>query len=106
MNVLNVRNNGSRKLRWVFFTTLVFSTIRGGMGHAAAVFYRRLAFLVSLQKELSHSSVMSCVCCRIIYSLLHSAVMCLKGARSHQGCPLSLVALDLALAEGQVTPAH
>ena len=32
--------------------------------------------------------------------------MCLRGARSHQGCPLSLGALDLALAEGQVAPAH
>ena len=41
------------------FTLLVFSTLRGGMGHAAAVFYRRLALLVSLQKELSYSSVIS-----------------------------------------------
>ena len=43
---------------------------------------------------------------RISYSLLCSAVMCLRGARSHQGCPLSLRAHGLALAEGQVAPAH
>ena len=40
---------------------------------AAAVFYRRLAFLVSLQKELSYSSVMSWLH-YISYSLLRSAV--------------------------------
>ena len=43
--------------------------------------------------------------CHIV-QWLHSAVMCLRGARSHQGCPLSLGALDLALAEGWVAPAH
>ena len=32
--------------------------------------------------------------------------MCLRGARSHQGCALSLGALDLALAEGQVATAR
>jgi len=32
--------------------------------------------------------------------------MCLRGARSHQGCLLSFEALDLALAEGQVAPAQ
>ena len=63
----------------------------------SAVFYRRFAFLVSLLKELSYSSVMS---------WLRSAVMCLRGAGSHQGCPLSQGVLDLALAEGQVAPAH
>ena len=83
------------------FTPLVFSTF-GGMGHAAAVFYKRLGFLFSLWKGLSYSSVMSWLRCRISFSLLRSAIMCLRGARSHQGCPLSLGALDLALAEGQV----
>ena len=76
------------------------------MGHAAAVFYRRLAFLFSLQKELSYSYVMSWLHCGINYSLLCYTVMCLRGARSHQGCPLLLGALDLALAEGQVASAH
>ena len=44
------------------------------MGHAAA----------------PYSSVMSWLCCRISYSLLRSTVMCLRGARSHQSCPLLL----------------
>ena len=32
--------------------------------------------------------------------------LCLREAWSHQSCPLSCGALDLALAEGQVAPAH
>ena len=47
----------------------LFSTF-SGMGHAAAVFCRRLAFPVSLQKELSYSSVMSWLHCRICYAPL------------------------------------
>ena len=38
--------------------------------------------------------------------MLHSAIMCLRGARSHQGCPLFLGAFDLALAEGEVASTH
>jgi len=51
--------------------------------------------------HLVYSTVMSWLCCRISYSLLCSAIMCLRRARSHQGCPFSLRALDLALTEGQ-----
>ena len=40
----------------------------------------------------------------IEHASFSSAIMCLRGARSHQGCPLSFGALDLALAEGQVAP--
>ena len=87
------------------FTPLVFSTF-GGMGHASTVFYKRLAFLVSLKRGVPYSSVMSWLRCRISFSLLRSVIMCLRGARSHQGCPLSFGALDLALAEGQVAPAQ
>ena len=43
------------------FTLLVFSTLSGGMGHMllSAVFYRRLALLVSSEGVVSYSSVMS-----------------------------------------------
>ena len=40
--------------------------------------------------------------CCISFSLLHSAIECLRGAHSHRGCPVSHRVLDLALAEGQV----
>ena len=53
IDILNVKNR-----QWKYeigigsFTPIVFSTLRDGMGHPATVFYRRLAFLASLQKEL------------------------------------------------------
>ena len=87
------------------FTPLVFSTF-GGMSHASTAFYKQLAFLVSHKRGVSYSSVMSWLRCRISYLLLCSAIVCLRGARSHQGCPHSCGALDLALEEGQVAYAH
>ena len=69
IDILNARNNGSMnnvlgEIEMGSFIPLVFSTV-GGMGHAATVF-----FLVSLQMELSYSSVMSWLQCRISYSPL------------------------------------
>ena len=40
-------------------TPLLVFLIFCGMDHAAAVFYKRLGFLVSLQKGLSYRSMMS-----------------------------------------------
>ena len=45
---------------------------------------------------------MAWLCCRLSFSLLRSAIACLRGARSHRGCLTNCGALDLALAEGQV----
>ena len=67
-----------------------FST-SGGMSGCTNVFFKRLAYLFSLKKK-----------CRLSFSLLRSAIACLRGARSHRGCPANCGALDLALAEGQV----
>jgi len=47
---------------------------------------------------------MSWLRCRISFSLIRSAIACLRGARSHRGNPLSFGALHLALIEGQVAP--
>ena len=44
------------------------------MGHAVAVFYRRLVFLLFSEGD---SSVMLWLRCRSSYSLLCSAIMCL-----------------------------
>ena len=44
--------------------------------------------------------------CSTSFSLLRSAVTCLREARSHRGSPVTIGALDLAIAEGQVVPSH
>ena len=91
-----------REVEMGLFIPLVFSTC-GGMGRAANVFLKRLASLVSSRRGQPYSCVMAWLRCRISFSLMGSAIMYLRGARSSQGSPVSdPVALDLALAEGHV----
>ena len=71
------------------FTPLVFSTF-GGMGSAATVAYKRLASMLSTQRGQSYSSVVSWIRCSTSFSLLRSAVTCLRGARSHRGSPVTI----------------
>ena len=87
------------------FTPLVFSTF-GGMGSAATVAYKHLASMLSTQRGQSYSSVVSWIRCSTSFSLLRSALTCLRGARSHRGSPVTIGALDLAILEGQVLPSH
>ena len=83
------------------FTPLVFST-SGGMSGCTNVFFKRLAYMFSLKKKLDYGNVIAWLRCRLSFSLLRSAIACLRGAQSHRGCPANCGALDLALAEGQV----
>ena len=83
------------------FTPLVFLT-SGGMSGCTNVFHKRLAYLFSLKKKVDYVNVMAWLRCYLSFSLLHLAITCLRGARSHHGCPANCGALDLALAEGQV----
>ena len=61
------------------FTPLVFSTF-GGVSGATNVFYKRLGYLLSTKKNIDYSSVMSWLRCRLSFSLLRSAINCLRGA--------------------------
>ena len=89
-----------REVEMGSFTPLVFSTF-GGISGCTSIFYKRLAYLLSLKREVPYSSVMSWLRCRISFSLLRSTIACLRGARSHSG-PISHRALDLVLSEGRV----
>jgi len=89
-----------REVEWGSFTPLVFST-SGGMGRAATVTYKRLVSLLATKPELPYSVVMGWLRCRLSFSLLRSAVMCLRGsrsARSHVPCN----SMDIAVHEGRI----
>ena len=65
------------------------------------MFYKRLAYL----EEKDHVEFECCDVMGLLsleFSLLQSAITCLRGARSHHGCPANYCLLDLALAKGQV----
>ena len=62
------------------FTPLVFTT-SGGMGPKAKCFYSRLADLMSEKKHQPRSHVVAWMRCRLSFSLLRSALLCLRGTR-------------------------
>ena len=63
------------------FTLLIFSN-SGGMSRSTAVAYKRLASLLANQP---YSVVMAWLRCHLSFSLLRSAIICLRGARSTTG---------------------
>ena len=73
-----------REVEHASFSPLVFST-SGGMGASTTVAYKRLAFLLSAKWKTPYSRVMSWLRCRLGFSLLHSAIMCIRGCRSSSG---------------------
>ena len=86
------------------FSPLVFST-SGGMGASTTVAYKRLAFLLSCKWKSPYCMVMSWLRCRLGFSLLHSAIMCIRGSRSSSGHPFKghvPASVDLALGEGRL----
>ena len=70
------------------FTPLVLSAT-GGMGPAAQVFYGRLAALISEKQQQSYSTTMGWIRCCLSFSLLRSAITCLRCSRSSYHHPAS-----------------
>lgn len=62
------------------FTPLVFSATCG-MGVAAEIFYEHLASLISGRNDQHYGTTMSWIRFYISFSLIRSAVLCLKGSR-------------------------
>ena len=60
------------------FTPLVMST-SGGWGPSATVAFRRLAGLIAAKQGQSYSRTLQFIRCKILYSLIDSASMCLRG---------------------------
>ena len=93
-----------REVQHGSFTPLVFSA-SGGMGELAATAYKRHASLLSFKHGQPYSIVMTWLRCHLSFSLLRSAVRCLRGARSSIGhVTRGAPAVDLAVFEGHVPP--
>ena len=63
------------------FTSLVLST-SGGWGSSAMVAFKRLAGLISKKYDQPYSSTLSFIRCKITFSLIDSAIACLRAPRS------------------------
>ena len=68
------------------FTPLVFTTA-GGMGPMARRFYGRLAETLADKKQQPKSFITAWLRCRLSFSLLRSAILCLRGTRSSNPRP-------------------
>ena len=86
------------------FTPLVFSAT-GGMAPAATIAYKRLASLLADKRQQTYNKTISWLRCSLSFSLVRSAVSCLRGARSSFHHPFrsdANVPLDVAISEGRV----
>ena len=82
-------------------TTIVFSTT-GGMGRAATTFYRRLASMLAEKRDISYSTALNWIRCRLSFALLRASIMSIRGARSSRHHPATECPIDLQLAEGHL----
>ena len=59
------------------------------MGDSATQVYKRLSNLLSTNHGLSYGVVMGWVWCKLSFSLLQSATMCVRITRSSLRCPVT-----------------
>ena len=59
----------------------VFST-SGGMGPTANVVNKRISSMIAQKHDKMYSKTLHCIRCKLSYSPLCSAIMCIRGARS------------------------
>ena len=70
-----------REIEHASFTPVVMSAT-GGLAHEATYFYKRLASLLSHKWGDEYSIVMGWLRCSLSFSLLRSAIQCVRGACS------------------------
>eukprot|EP00731_Ephydatia_muelleri_P026050 Em0018g150a len=82
----------------------VTSCKEGGLGSTATVVFKRLASLIADKQELPYCKILFWLRCKLSFSLLRSAVMCLRGSRSTYHRPQHLFesSIDLAIADSKV----
>ena len=95
-----------REIEHGSFSPLVSFSTTGGMGTTATVVYKRLAAMISEKHEKPYSKTMQWIRCRLGFSLLRSAIMCLRRSRSSrhhpEHHPIDGGSIDLACSMGRV----
>ena len=90
-----------REVEHASFIPLVMSAM-GGLVKEASNFYRRLASLLTEKWDQAYSSTLYWLRCLLSFSLLRSAIQCIRGARSSRGDPIKLSPVDLVMAEADI----
>ena len=86
------------------FTPLIF-TIAGGMSRGTQKFYDRLAEMLAESRGQPKSTVVAWMRCRLSFSLLRSAILCLRGTRRRNIAPTEVrdTEIQSAVSVGQLT---
>ena len=85
------------------FSPLIFST-SGGLGPIATVVYKRIASLIAEKRDQPYSRTLFWLRCKLSFSLLRSAIMCIRGSRSsyHHPSRTTGEAIDLICSESRI----
>ena len=83
------------------FTPLVF-TPYGGSGREAERCISELANLIAHKRDLPFSTVISWLRTKISFTLIKSAVLCLRGSRSLKKVKVEGAAIEIAVANGKI----
>lgn len=85
------------------FSPLVFST-SAGMAPECSLFYSRLADKISEKRHQPKSVITAWLRCRIGFSLLRSALLCLRGSRTvRPNCDVMQTDFDVAVVRGRLS---
>ena len=83
------------------FTPLIFSAT-GGTANSTRVFYQRLASLLANKWGNPYGPTMAWMNCRLVFSLLRSAIRCIRGAHSFPGHPIRSSPIILVNSEAEL----
>ena len=84
------------------FTHLVLFAL-GGISRPTEITYKRLASLLASKRDQPYNIIISFLRCWLSFSLLRSAIMCLRGSRSTAGHPHKEIDFTLAVSEGRLS---
>ena len=84
-----------REIENATLTPLVFAA-SGGMGEEGSIFYKRIAELISIKTKKTYTETTRIIRCRLLFSLIRSAILCIRGSRSAKHRPLTSSAVRFA----------
>ena len=91
-----------REIENTTFTPLVFAAT-GGMGEEATIFYKRIAELISIKTKKTYTETIRIIRCRLSFSLIRSAILCIQGSRSAKHRPFRAEEMDIISSEVRLT---
>ena len=97
----NLYEERIREVEHATFTPLVLTT-SGGASPLTSTFLKHLASRLAKKRDMAYSTTIGWLRARLNFSLLRSAVMCIRGSRSSVGHALHDSAPDVAVVESRL----